>query len=165
MNKNNYLLILFIVLILAAIFIGGVLMMRGDQKPIEPAVDIDAIQPPDQEQVLQDEPQNNEESYPVHFLEGEILSIQKGEYPVFEIDVDLSKLFSKETSEKMIRTIVTTQDTEYILHNLDTEKNSSFDPSTLKIGEYIIFGIQESNLEIRSLDKFTANKLVRMVSE
>ena len=129
MNRKS-LWFIIVLIIVAVVVVGISLVNMGNREPLEPG-DNKAVAN-NTNSVSTTQRKNVNASYNEKMIEGKILNIS--EKPLsFTIAAELGKIFPGEGTAT--KTIMTTQDTAFLLHNLDTGKNSNLDISTLKVGD------------------------------
>ena len=104
------------------------------------------------------------EEYPHNLIEGTISEIDPSKPTSFVLEADTSKITTAETPS-MEKTIKLTKDTEIVLYDMATKKESSLKFSELEVGDPLVIGTEESTYEkVNELDEFTAVKISKFVN-
>ena len=103
----------------------------------------------------------NKNGYPFYMLEGTINKIYSLKPLKLGVNIEVFKIIPNQTKKEILKTITAKEDTEFVINNLTTKKDSKIELSSFKVGEHIVIWTIEPNTDIFNLDQFTATKIIK----
>lgn len=136
-----------VVLVTGLAFLGQWLLGTGEQEEAETAEETSLSQ-----------------QYPNNLIEGKVMEIDiEGKTLKLRAKTSLIETAEEELMEKTIRF---TEETDWVVYNIISEEESSFEFSEIKVEDNIVVVTVESTLDkINELEEFTATKISKIVSE
>jgi len=98
--------------------------------------------------------------YPLHLIDG---TIDKFSIDPVQLDVKIRvfKFFPDQKNKEVIKTIIVQNDTEFVLSDLKTKKETRAELSSFKAGNGVAIWIVEFNSDVLKLDQLTATKIIK----
>ena len=83
--------------------------------------------------------------------------------PIVQLDVKIRvfKFFPDQKNKEVIKTIIVQNDTEFVLSDLKTKKETRAELSSFKAGNGVAIWIVEFNSDVLKLDQLTATKIIK----
>jgi hypothetical protein len=103
---------------------------------------------------------NDNKIYP-NLIDGVIEKIYNEKPLKLDVKVWVYKFLPESQEKETVKTIITTDKTEYILHDLTTNKDTTLDPSVFNVNDTVAIWITEPNSDIFKLDQLTATKIIK----
>ncbi len=104
-------------------------------------------------------------TYPRYLIEGTITSVKidllKGE---FKVEINVNKIFLNELSFTREVTVLTDEETEFVLYELEIEKETPIKIEDFEIGSPVVISTKELNNDILTQNIFTGTKMIKMLS-
>ena len=158
--KPSYLILIFLIII-AGLTAALIFVECQHKKLLSKIQQTELTQQQKEENVTQ--PLNStstpqEEKYPNHLLEGEIIEIKP---EVITINAKISKIFPE--AGMMKKNIKITPETEFEKYSFETKEKSPMKFEELRVGDFILARVRESTYdEVLSRDIFTASRVIQM---
>ncbi|RLC40343.1 MAG: hypothetical protein DRH33_00010 [Candidatus Nealsonbacteria bacterium] len=158
--KPSYLILIFLIII-AGLTAALIFVECQHKKLLSKIQQTELTQQQKEENVTQ--PLNStstpqEEKYPNHLLEGEIIEIKP---EVITINAKISKIFPE--AGMMKKNIKITPETEFEKYSFETKEKSPMEFEELRVGDFVLARVKESTYdEVLSRDIFTASRVIQM---
>lgn len=103
-------------------------------------------------------------TYPKYLIEGIITSVEidllKGE---FKVEINVNKIFLNELSFTREITVLTDEETEFVLYELEIKKETPIKIEDFEIGSPVVISTKEPNNDILTQNIFTGTKMIKML--
>jgi hypothetical protein len=103
----------------------------------------------------------NDNKIHTNLIDGVIEKIYNEKPLKLDVKVWVYKFLPESREKDTVKTIVATDKTEYILHELASNKDITINPSDFNIDDTVAIWIVESNSDIFKLNQLTATKIIK----
>ena len=143
-----------VILILIVFFLGKPYLLKKEEESTMSEKQIPS----------QSETAPSAEEYPHNLIQGTISEIDPSKPTSFVLEADTSKISTAKTPS-MKKTIKLSKETEIVLYDMATQKESSLKFSEIGVGDSLVIGTEESTYEkVNELDEFIAVKISKFIN-